>query len=68
MSPYFFTHTGMLQCVARDFVQLGRGGGPEARRFALYAQLLERMIAELAQTHADPLSVTNDETTRVQPS
>ncbi len=48
MSPYYATHAGMLKCVAREFTDLARTDAKDGKRFAMYAQVLERMIADLA--------------------
>ena len=48
MSPFYATHAGMLSYVAREFAELARTGDTRhARRLALYASILERMVSEL---------------------
>jgi hypothetical protein len=48
MSPFYATHAGMLSYVAREFAELARSGDhANARRLALYASILERMVSEL---------------------
>jgi hypothetical protein len=48
MSPFYATHAGMLSYVAREFAELSLSGDdPNAKRLALYATILERMIDEL---------------------
>lgn len=52
MSPFYATHAGMLSVVAREFAELSQArDNPNARRLAIYASILERMVNELtAQT------------------
>lgn len=48
MSPFYATHAGMLSYVAREFAELSQAhDDPNARRLALYASILERMVSEL---------------------
>ncbi len=48
MSPFYATHAGMLSYVAREFAELSQAGkDPNARRLAIYASILERMVDEL---------------------
>jgi hypothetical protein len=50
MSPFYATHAGMLSYVAREFATLARSGegdNPSAKRLALYASILERVVSEL---------------------
>ncbi len=50
MSPYFATHAGLLQYVAREFSELATADSSEGRKLAIYAAILERMVADLVPT------------------
>ncbi|MEJ0068802.1 MAG: hypothetical protein WDO24_08835 [Pseudomonadota bacterium] len=48
MSPFYATHAGMLSYVARAFAELSQSGdAANAKRLAIYASILERMVDEL---------------------
>ena len=54
MSPFYATHAGMLSYVAREFAELSQtGDDPNARRLALYASILQRMVDELRAERSD---------------
>ena len=54
MSPFYATHTGMLSYVAREFAELSQAADdPNARRLALYASILQRMVDELQAQRSD---------------
>jgi len=54
MSPFYATHAGMLSYVAREFAELSQSGDyPNAKRLALYASILERMVNELTAVQSE---------------
>lgn len=47
MSPFYATHRSMLRYLADDFASASKSDDQHGDRLALYASILEQMLAEM---------------------